>query len=46
MVVLATEVAVMVAVVLVAMVVGAVYTTELVVLLLNVPGPVRVQLTP
>jgi len=46
MVVLATEVAVMVAVVLVAIVVGAVYTTELVVLLLNVPGPVRVQLTP
>ena len=45
-VVLATEVAVMVAVVLVAMVVGAVYTTEVVVLPLNWPGPVRVQVTP
>lgn len=46
MVVLATAVAVMVAFVLVAMVVGAVYTTEVVVLPLNDPGPVRVQLTP
>lgn len=46
MVVLATEVAVMVAVVLVAMVVGAVYTTEVVVLPLNEPGPVRVHVTP
>jgi len=46
MVVLATDVAVMVAVVLVAMLVGAVYTTEVVVLPLNDPGPVRVQVTP
>ena len=43
---LATEVAVMVAVVFVEMVGGAVYTTEVVVLALNAPGPERVQVTP
>ena len=41
-----TEVAVMVALVLTEMVLGAVYTTEVVVLPLNEPGPVRVQVTP
>ena len=46
MVVLATAVAVIVAVEAVAMVLGAVYTTEVIVLLLNEPGPERVQLTP
>jgi hypothetical protein len=42
----ATEVAVIVAVVLTATTLGAVYTTEVVVLLLNEPGPVRLQVTP
>ena len=46
MVLLATDVAVMVAVVVTEIVVGAVYTTVVFVLLLNVPGPERVQLTP
>jgi hypothetical protein len=44
---LATDVAVMVAVVEVEMLLGgAVYTTEVVVLLLNWPGPDKVQVTP
>jgi hypothetical protein len=42
----ATEVAVIVAVVFVDMLLGAVYTTEVVVLPLNEPGPERVQVTP
>ena len=41
-----TEVAVIVAVVFVEMLLGAVYTTEVVVLPLNEPGPERVQVTP
>ena len=44
--VFAIEVAVIVAVVLTEILVGAVYTTEVVVLPLNEPGPVRVQVTP
>ena len=43
---LATEVAVIVAIVVVNKLAGAVYTTEVVVLALNVPGPERVQVTP
>ena len=43
---LATDVAVMVAVVEVEMLLGAVYTTEVVVLLLSWPGPDKVQVTP
>ena len=43
---LATEVAVMVAVVVVDTLAGAVNTTDVVELLLNVPGPVRLQVTP
>jgi hypothetical protein len=46
MLLFATDVAVMVAVVFVEIVLGAVYTTDVVVLLLSVPGPVRVQVTP
>jgi hypothetical protein len=46
MLLFATDVAVMVAVVFVEIVLGAVYTTEVVVLPLSVPGPVRVQVTP
>ena len=41
-----TEVAVIVAVVFVEILLGAVYTTEVVVLPLNEPGPERVQVTP
>ncbi len=44
--VLATEVAVTVAVVVVDRPVGAVYTTDVVVLPLNEPGPERLQVTP
>ena len=46
MLLLATDVAVMVAVVVTEMLVGAVYTTVVLVLSLNVPGPERVQVTP
>jgi hypothetical protein len=46
MVVFATEVAVIVAVVETEMLVGAVYTTEVVVLPLSAPTPVRLQVTP
>jgi len=42
----ATEVAVIVAVVVVDTLAGAVNTTEVVVLPLNEPGPVRLQVTP
>jgi uncharacterized protein YqhQ len=44
--VLATEVAVIVPVVLAEATVGAVYTTEVVVLPLKEPEPVRLQVTP
>ena len=46
MVLLATDVAVTVAVVVTERLVGAVYTTVVFVLPLNVPGPERVQVTP
>ena len=46
MVVFAIEVAVIVAVVFADKLVGAVYTTVVVVLSLNVPGPDRLQVTP
>ena len=46
MVLFATEVAVIVVVVVVDTLLGAVYTTEVVVLPLNEPGPERLQVTP
>jgi hypothetical protein len=46
MLLVVTEVAVTVAVVVTEMVAGAVYTTEVVVLPLNEPGPDRLQVTP